>query len=306
MTSSEASPPEAPRWAAVVVNYNAGPALEACVASLLADTSAGGPPEVVVVDNASSDGSAERVEAGFPEVTVVRGSVNVGFARGNNRGVATTRAPIVAAINPDVEIRPGTARVLLERLDAEDDLGAIGPRVLNPDGTQYPSARVVPSTTDAVGHAVLGLLWPTNPFTRRYRRLDADHGAGHDVDWLSGSAIWLRRTAFDDAGGWDEGFFMYLEDMDLCTRLRERSWRVAYEPGASVLHTQGVSAAVHPYRTIVSHHRSAFRYVAKHWRGVRRLLLGPAAVLLAVRGLAELSARALRRATRPRPGRSLA
>lgn len=297
MSSSEASPPKAPRWAAVVVNYNAGPALEACVASLLADTSAGGPPEVVVVDNASSDGSAERVEAGFPEVTVVRGSANVGFSRGNNRGVATTRAPIVAAINPDVEIRPGTARALLERMDAEDDLGAVGPRIHNPDGTQYPSARIVPSTTDAVGHAVLGLLWPTNPFTRRYRRLDTDLGTSHDVDWLSGSAIWLRRTAFDDAGGWDEQFFMYLEDMDLCTRLREHSWRVAYEPSASVLHVQGVSAAIHPYRTIIAHHRSAFRYAAKHWRGPRRLLLPPAVVLLVVRGFAELTARVLRRAT---------
>ncbi|HZJ25614.1 MAG TPA: glycosyltransferase family 2 protein [Acidimicrobiia bacterium] len=294
-----------PRWAAVIVNYNAGPMLEACVRSLLADTSAGGPPEVVVVDNASTDGSAEPVEAGFPEVTVVRASANVGFARGNNRGVATTRAPIVAAINPDVEVEPGTARALLARFDAEDDLGAVGPRVHNPDGTQYPSARTVPSATDALGHATFGRLWPTNPFTRRYHRMDEDHSTRHDVDWLSGSALWLRRTAFDDIGGWDEQFFLYLEDVDLCTRLREHSWRVAYDPTASVLHVQGVSAAGHPFRTIVEHHRSAFRYATKHWRGVRRLLLGPAVVLLAVRGLADVIATGLGRAQRTRAPHSL-
>jgi N-acetylglucosaminyl-diphospho-decaprenol L-rhamnosyltransferase len=277
----------------VVVNYNAGSALEACVRSLLGDASAGGPPEVVVVDNASTDGSAAAVEAGFPEVTVVRGRANVGFSRANNRGVATTRAAVVAAVNPDVEVEPGTAATLLARFDAEPDLGAVGPRVSNPDGSQYPSARTVPAGTDAAGHALLAGVWPENPFTRRYRRLDADWSVPQDVDWLSGSALWVRRSAFDAVGGWDERFFLYLEDVDLCTRLREAGWRVAYEPAASVLHVQGVSSAGRPYRSIVEHHRSAARYAAKHWHGPRRLLLGPAAALLATRAAAQMGVRAL-------------
>jgi N-acetylglucosaminyl-diphospho-decaprenol L-rhamnosyltransferase len=264
------------------------------VRSLLLDTSAGGPPEVVVVDNASTDDSAADVEAGFPEVTVVRNRVNHGFSRANNRGVAATRAPVVAAVNPDVVVDPGTASTLLARLDAEPDLGAVGPRVRNPDGSQYPSARAVPGGAAAAGHALLAGVWPANPFTRRYRRVDADWSAPADVDWLSGAALWIRRRAFDDVGGWDERFFLYLEDVDLCSRLRDAGWRVAYEPGASVLHVQGVSAAGRPYRSIVEHHRSAARYADKHWHGARRLLLGPAVALLAGRAAAQVTTRALR------------
>lgn len=306
VTGAELGPSDGSRWAAVVVNYNAGELLATCVRSLLADTSAGGPPEVVVVDNASSDGSADAVEATFAEVTVVRVPTNGGFARANNRGVATTRAPVVAAINPDVEIRPGTAATLLARLDAEADLGAIGPRVDNLDGTRYPSARRVPSLTDMVGHAVAGTIWPTNPWTRRYLRLDEDYSIGHDVDWLSGSAIWFRRDAFDEIGGWDEQYFLYLEDVDLCTRLRQCRWRVGYEPGASVWHVQGVSTAAHPYRTTIEHHRSALHYAVKHWRGGRRLLLGPAAVMLSARALIALAAGAFGRLSRARASRSIA
>jgi N-acetylglucosaminyl-diphospho-decaprenol L-rhamnosyltransferase len=288
-------------WAAVVVNYNAGDALLACVDSLLADTSAGGSPEIVVVDNASDDGSPDALAAAHPEVMLVRAPANLGFSRANNLGMAATYAPVVAAVNPDVEVDPGTARALLDRLDASADLAAVGPRVRNPDGSQYPSARVVPSAVDAIGHAVLGPVWPANPFTRRYRRLDADWSSPRDVGWLSGSALWLRRSALDEVGGWDEGFFMYLEDVDLCTRLTGAGWRVAYEPGGAVLHLQGVSTARHPYRMIVEHHRSAARFAAKHWHGVRRLLLGPAIVFLALRASVQLGARAVGgRTERPR------
>ena len=290
-----------PSWAAVVVNYNAGQALVACVESLLADTSAGGPPEIVVVDNASDDGSADALASSHPEVTLVRAPRNLGFSRANNLGVAATYAPVVAAVNPDVEVDPGTAGALLERLAAAPDLAAVGPRVRNPDGSQYPSARVVPSGIDAIGHAVLGPIWPANPFTRRYRRLDADWSSPRDVGWLSGSALWFRRAAFDEIGGWDEGFFMYLEDVDLCARLTEAGWRVAYEPGGSVLHLQGLSTARHPYRMIIEHHRSAARFAGKHWHGCRRLLLGPAFAFLAVRAVTQLGAHVVGgRTERPR------
>jgi N-acetylglucosaminyl-diphospho-decaprenol L-rhamnosyltransferase len=280
-------------WAAVVVNYNAGDALLACVDSLLADTSAGGPPEIVVVDNASDDGSADALGASHPEVTVVRAPKNLGFSRANNLGVAATYAPVVAAVNPDVEVDAGTAGALLDRLEASPDLAAVGPRVRNPDGSQYPSARIVPSGIDAFGHATLGPIWPSNPFTRRYRRLDADWTSPHDVGWLSGSALWFRRTAFDDVGGWDESFFMYLEDVDLCTRFSEAGWRVAYEPGGSVLHLQGLSTDRHPFRMIIEHHRSAARFADKHWHGTKRLLVGPAVAFLALRAVVQIGARAL-------------
>jgi N-acetylglucosaminyl-diphospho-decaprenol L-rhamnosyltransferase len=287
------------RWAAVVINYEAGSALCDCVRSLLADTSAGDVPQIVVVDNGSSDGSAAAVARALPAVTVLDPGANLGYARAANLGIAATEAPVVAVCNPDLEVEAGAAGALLDRLDREDDLGAVGPMIRNTNGTVYPSARSVPRIQDAVGHGLLGLVWPTNPFTRRYRQLDADPGRRRDVDWVSGAAVWLRRDALTTVGGWDERYFMYVEDVDLCWQLRGRGWRVAYEPGAVVTHVQGATTAKHPYRMIAEHHRSLYRFASKRWRGARRLALPLAAVFLTVRALLAMAEHALRR--RPKP-----
>jgi N-acetylglucosaminyl-diphospho-decaprenol L-rhamnosyltransferase len=283
-------------WAAVVINYEAGSALARCVRSLLADTSAGNAPQVVVVDNGSSDGSSAAVEQ---EVRVLHPGANLGYARAANLGIAATEAPVVAVCNADLEVEGGTAAAILSRLDAEPDLAAAGPMVRNLDGTIYPSARCVPRLRDAVGHGVLGLVWPTNRFTRRYRQLDADPHHGRDVDWVSGAAIWLRRDAIAAVGGWDERYFMYAEDLDLCWQLRRAGWRIAYEPGGRVTHVQGASTAKHPYRMIAEHHRSVLRFAAKHWHGARRLALPLAAAFLALRAGLAMAEHALRR--RPKP-----
>ena len=111
----------------------------------------------------------------------------------------------------------------------------MGPRVLNPDGSVYPSARSDPGLLVALGHAVLGFVWRTNPWTRRYRQLDVDPTQPRAVDWISGAAVWLRREALDDVGGWDERYFMYMEDFDLCLRLRRSGWRVRYDPAGEVV-----------------------------------------------------------------------
>jgi len=287
------------RWAAVVINYEAGGALCECVRSLLDDTSAGHAPHVVVVDNGSSDGSAAAVARALPAVTVLDPGGNLGYARAANLGIAATDTPIVAVCNPDLEVRPGAAGAVLGRLDAEGDLGAVGPMIRNPDGTIYPSARSVPRLRDAVGHGLLGLAWPTNPFTRRYRQLDADPSRGRDVDWVSGAAVWLRRGALSTVGGWDERYFMYVEDVDLCWQLRRLGWRVAYEPGAVVTHVQGATTAKHPYRMIAEHHRSLYRFASKRWHGARRLALPFAAAFLALRAGLAMADHALRR--RPKP-----
>ncbi len=286
-------------WAAVVINYEAGRALCECVRSLLADTSAGGPPQVVVVDNGSSDGSAAEVARSLPTVTVFDAGGNVGYARAANLGIAATDAPVVAVCNPDVEVQAGTAAAVVERFAAEPDLGAVGPMILNTDGSIYPSARSVPRVGDAVGHGVLGLVWRTNPFTRRYRQLDADPRRPRDVDWVSGAAVWLRRDALQAVGGWDERYFMYVEDVDLCWQLQRSGWRIAYEPGGTVTHVQGATTAKHPYRMIAEHHRSLYRFAAKRWHGARRLALPFAAVFLTVRAGLAMADHGMRR--RPKP-----
>jgi N-acetylglucosaminyl-diphospho-decaprenol L-rhamnosyltransferase len=283
----------------VVVNYEAGPLLEACVASVLADTSAG-PGELVVVDNGSKDGSVATLLAAHPNVQVVSAPGNVGYARAANLGIAATKAPIIAVLNPDIVLEPGTTGALRQRLAGEPRLAAAGPRIRNVDGTDYPSARIFPSVSDAVGHGLLGLWWPTNRFTTRYRQLDADPAAPRLVDWVSGAAIWLRRTALDEVGGWDERYFMYLEDTDLCWRLRRAGWDVAYEPSGVITHVQGVSASRRPYRMLLEHHRSAYRFSKVRFTGARAALLPFAAVYFTLRAALAMAEHALR-ARRPKP-----
>jgi N-acetylglucosaminyl-diphospho-decaprenol L-rhamnosyltransferase len=286
------------RWSAVVVNYEAGALLTACVRSLLADTSAG-VPEVVVVDNGSTDGSVAELRAAFPEIAVLDSGGNIGYAAAANVGVAATHAPIVAVCNPDLIVGAGTAAAVLARLDVEPDLAAVGPAIFEPDGSRYPSARQVPRLVDAVGHGTVGLVKRENRFTRRYRELDADPTQPRDVDWVSGAAVWLRRSALDQVDGWDDDYFMYVEDVDLCWRLGNAGWRVAYEPGGAVTHVQGASTARHPYRMIVEHHRSLLRFAGKRWRGWRRVLLVPASGYLGVRTGLSMGVQAVRPRQRP-------
>jgi N-acetylglucosaminyl-diphospho-decaprenol L-rhamnosyltransferase len=262
------------------------------VQSLRTDTSAGD-VDIVVVDNGSKDGSVSALRAAVPDVRVVRSPGNVGYARAANLGIAASRAPLVAVLNPDTRVDPGTAGVLVERLESQPRVGACGPRILNADGSVYPSARRVPSVPVAIGHGILGLWWPTNPFTARYRELDADSSRPRLVDWVSGAAIWLRRDALDAVGGWDERYFMYMEDVDLCWRLRRAGWEIAFEPAAEVEHLQGAFTARRPYRMLLEHHRSAWKFAQRRFVGARAALLPPAAIYLSFRCALAMAAHAV-------------
>ena len=288
-------------WAAIVVNYRAGSLLTDCVRSILADSSAG-EVELVVVDNGSSDGSVEALQQAVPRAQVISAPGNVGYARAANLGIAATRAPIVAVFNPDLTMEPGTAKAMLARFDEEPGLGACGPRIRNVDGSDYPSARRSPSVPLAVAHGLFGLWWPTNPFTARYRELDADPSQPRSVDWVSGAAVWLRRGALDAVGGWDERYFMYVEDLDLCWRLQRSGFDVGYEPAGVVTHVQGASTSRSPYRMLVQHHRSAWRFARRRLTGAGAVLLPLAALYLAARFLLAIAEHAWR-ASRPSPAR---
>src|SRR5207302_9416640 len=137
----------------------------------------------------------------------------------------------------------------------------------------YPSVRASPALGDAVGHAFLGFVAPANRFSRRYKMLDWDHSAAMDIDWVSGTYVLLRQAALGELARFDEAYFMYVEDVDLCWRMREAGWRVGYEPTGTVVHAVGASSELAPYRMIAAHHRSLLTFSARTARGRRRLLL---------------------------------
>jgi len=262
---------------AVVVDFHSGDDLRSCCASLLEQG-----VDVVVVDNGATGTSAAMLGELRSSVALIETGVNLGFGSGVNRGVAAATSPYVLVCNPDLVVHDGAIRTLVEALDAEPDWAVVGPRILDMRGETYPSVRRFPSLIDAAGHALLAPLWPTNPFTTRYRS-GAVVRPAWGVDWVSGACFLIRRSAFEALGGFDEGFFMFAEDLDLCFRAHQLDFGVGYAPDAVVTHIEGVSRRRQPYKMLIAHHRSAFRFQAKHASGFGILLLPIAAMVLGVR-----------------------
>jgi N-acetylglucosaminyl-diphospho-decaprenol L-rhamnosyltransferase len=266
-----------PAVSAVIVNYRSADHTLGCVASLRAC----GVDDLIVVDNASGDGCGARLAAADPSVVFLAMERNRGYGAAANAGVAASAAALVLVCNPDLVLDPGAVAALAGAFAADPGVAAVGPRIERPDGTRYPSARSFPSIVDAVGHGFIGLVTTSNRFSRRYLRTDADEAG--TVDWVSGACLAVRRSAFDAVGGFDEAFFMFMEDVDLCWRLTRAGWRVAYEPAARVTHVEGVSRESAPYRMIVAHHLSLLRYGSRTATGWRRLWLPAVALGLFVR-----------------------
>jgi GT2 family glycosyltransferase len=252
--------------AAVIVNYNAGPALNEAVHSLLADDDIDW--EIVVVDNASSDLSVDAI-AGLPRVRLIRNATNVGFGQGVNQGTAATAAPLLLLLNPDCTLAPGAAETLALALDTDPACAIVGPKILDPDGGVQGSARGDPDMlTGLFGRtSALRRLLPTSRLAKR-NVIDASEpgsaGVGTDVDWLSGACMMVRRTAFERVGGFDERYFLYWEDADLCRRLRAEGLRIRYLPSAVAVHQVGQSSKHAPVASIRAFHRSAYLYYATH------------------------------------------
>jgi N-acetylglucosaminyl-diphospho-decaprenol L-rhamnosyltransferase len=262
------------RVAAVVVDFHAESALSQCVDSLRLN----GVRQIVVVENGEPGSTVAALQD--RDVTIVEPGLNLGYGRGANRGVARVKDhELVLISNPDVVVHHGAVAALVAALDAQPRVAIVGPQIRRPDGSVYPSHRVFPNFWLAGLHALLAPIWPTNPATRRYR---SRHDDG-TVDWVSGACFMIRRSAFEEVGGFDERYFMFAEDMTLCWDVHQRGWDVAAVDEAVVTHVEGLSRQ-HATRSMVwAHHRSALRFEGHTARGVRRALVPLAALVLGLR-----------------------
>ena len=251
----------------VIVTYNSRRVVGACLQSLH-EHLLGEPYEVIVVDNASSDGTAECVASAAPWARLVRRSSNAGLSAALNDGVAASEGRYVMQLNPDVRIEGEVIARLAAYLSEHLDVGVVAPKLLNDDGTLQMSCRAFPGYSTALfnRYSALTKLLPGNRFSRGYLMSDFDHAQRRDVDWVSGAALMFPRAVFDQLDGWDAGFFMFNEDVDFCRRVHDAGLRVVYEPAVAVYHSIGASKSASA-RLIVERHRSMWRYYRKHLRG---------------------------------------
>ncbi|MCJ7827272.1 MAG: glycosyltransferase family 2 protein [Demequinaceae bacterium] len=257
----------------VVVTYNPGDTLQRFLDSV---DSAGEVASVTVVDSASPEQTARDVAAKWG-LTFLPMPSNRGYGAAANAGAALGSAPWIAICNADIMLSRGALGTLVRAGEEGEDVGAVGPLIRDLDGTLYPSARPLPSLGMGMGHSIFGRMWPSNPWTRKYRK-GMDPTAGpEDVGWLSGSCLVVRRRAFEEVGGFDEGYFMFMEDVDLGRRLGRAGYRCRWIPEATVGHVGGHTWRSDPEPMIRAHHASVGRYVSivypGLWRAPLRALL---------------------------------
>lgn len=235
--------------------------------------------EVIVVDNASADGSPQMVRDSFPEVKLVANRSNRGFPAANNQGIDVAGGRYVLLLNPDTQIIDDALGKLISFADQHPDIGMIGPQLLNPDGSVQSSRRRFPTlatafiestwlqpvVTDLHASDLVGFLGaPLARLLERYHLADCPDGLVQDVDWITGAAMLARRSAIDEVGPMDEGFFMYSEELDWCRRFSDAGWRVVYLPEAQVVHHVGKSSEQVLAARHIHFQTSKIRYFRKY------------------------------------------
>ncbi|MEX1078638.1 MAG: glycosyltransferase family 2 protein [Homoserinimonas sp.] len=257
----------APRVAVLTVSYGSEGVLGEFLASV-PDASAS-PVSVIIADNKPEPEGPVATLAAETGATWVPLPQNLGYGGAINATAGDLPPNIdwILVTNPDVSLRPGVIDQLVERGDSDDHIATVGPTILTAEGEVYPSARAVPSLRTGVGHALFANLWLGNPWSRAYRNEHQQSHERRDVGWLSGACVLVRRTVFEELNGFDSGYFMYFEDVDLGFRIGKAGYRNLYEPTATVIHTGAHSTTSDSARMIRAHHDSAIRFLDRKYAG---------------------------------------
>ena len=269
----------------IIVNWNAGEALEACLRSVEQELHALEAPqsssvhtdaqvslngECLVIDNGSEPGSIARLRQSFPQVKIFVNADNLGFARAANQGFVRSQGRYLLLLNPDAELTPGSLRYLIACLDARPEAAIVGPHVTNTDGTSQGSARSFPGLLTAFfGRSTFLTTYFSGNRASRHQTpaFDPCLTQPQSVDWVSGACMLIRRQAVEAISGFDEQFFLYWEDADLCWRLHEQGWQIVYNPQVRVIHQVGEGSKHASMRSLLAFHRSAYLLYRKQVTG---------------------------------------
>lgn len=250
----------------IIVNYNAGDLLRHCIDSLMKGTSE---TDIVVVDNASTDGSLERLED-LPDLQVIRNSTNTGFAAACNQELSRVSTEYVLFLNPDCFCAPDAVGKLLKSLKSDDSVGMVGGLLVNPDGTEQGGGRrAVPtpwrSFVRAFGLSRFADRWPKLFFDFHLHQQPLPKNP-IEVEAISGACMMVKRTAIDDVGAWDEGYFLHCEDLDWCMRFRKKDWKILFVPDARITHALGACSRSRPFFVAWHKHLGMVRFYRKFFR----------------------------------------
>jgi N-acetylglucosaminyl-diphospho-decaprenol L-rhamnosyltransferase len=251
-----------PDLSIVIVSWNVRDLLRECLASIRAGGELS--VEVIVVDSASSDGTPDMLHKAFPQVTLVEPGTNVGFTRGNNIGIEASRGRHVLLLNPDTRVLGSGPEKMVAYMDGHPKVGALGPQLLNEDGSVQSSRRRFPTLRTAFFESTW--LQPHAPqkVLDHYYMLDHEDDETVAVDWVQGAAVLVRREAIEQVGMMDEGFFMYSEELDWQRRIKAAGWEVIYYPEAQIVHHGGKSSEQVVAQRDIYFHSSKIRYFRKH------------------------------------------
>ena len=259
-------PDHTPLLSISIVNFNARERLRECLQSLytrvtILDL------EIIVVDNASNDGSAAIVKTEFPLAILIENAVNRGFNRANNQGLARASGKFLLSLNNDTNVPAGSLEKLVEFLQTHPEYGAVGGRLVSPDGSfQWQSRRSFPTPLVALSYFLkLRVLFPKVDLFHRYALTNRNPREGHDVDALSGACFLVRREVYEQTGGMDDVFFMYGDDLDWSYRIRQKGWRIFYCADAPILHYGGQGGAHHvSYSLIYHYYHAMWLFYSRH------------------------------------------
>ncbi len=264
-----------PILSVIIVTWNVREDLRECLRSLF-DNSGAVPMEVIVVDNASQDGTAEMVRTEFPQVHLIVNAQNLGYTKANNQGIQASRGKYVLLLNPDTVVLPGAIEALVAFAESHPEAGIIGPKLVNPDGSIQRSARSLPDLGAGLfRNTPLGRLFPNNPFVRRYLLTDFGYDQVREVGWVSGAAMLIRREVLDKIGLLDERFWAYCEDVDLCWRAWQAGFKVVFNPSATIIHKIGRSSDQRLVPSLIQHHKSMWLFYWKNYRSQYPFWMAP-------------------------------
>jgi GT2 family glycosyltransferase len=286
---------DSPVLSVIVVNYFSEESLARCLRSI---AGTGEPVEVIVADNGSHRERQQALRASHPALVWLAMGRNAGFGAASNAGAARAQSEKLLFLNPDTAVAPGSLAALAEALETRELAGAIlGCSIFDPDGAVQLSCRRFPSWKTFVSgrFSLLTRLFPSNGWSADYLMRDFDHRERRPVDWVSGAAMAMRRQTFERLGGFDENYFLYFEDVDLCRRAWREAIPVVYFPEARVEHLIGASSRRTPYRALAHRHRSMWLYYRRYhgrlwldplaWLGI----FGRLAALCALKALSGLA-----------------